>query len=268
MVFTRLLDRLAVRRPVRLLESLRATVPLAVGWLRPVILLPVWAATGLTPQQLEAVLAHELAHVRRLDCFVQILAAAAETLLFYHPAVWWVSRTIRQESEHCCDDLAVGTCGDRRGYACALARAAELGILRSRAARGDAAFTAAATGGKLLPRIRRLFGAGNPRALSFGQYLSGALALAAVIAIAIAVGVSCSAEDALRAKPFNVIAIVLPSVRLACQSVFPDPTMGTNYFFVPNKMEKTIAHAATAAHIVRLAYGSAANTRTPQLYAI
>lgn len=124
--FERMLRRLGIHRPTRLLESLRVAVPVVVGWFRPVILLPASAVTGLTPQQLEAILAHEMAHIRRWDCLVQALQAVMETLLFYHPAVWWVSRQIRQESEQCCDDLAVGLCGDRRGYAHALAKVAEL----------------------------------------------------------------------------------------------------------------------------------------------
>jgi len=185
--FDRVLQRLGIRRPVRLLESVRMAVPVVTGWLRPVVLLPVGAITGLTPRQLEAILAHELAHIRRWDCLVQALQAVIETLLFYHPGVWWVSRQIRQESEQCCDDLTVGICGDRRGYAHALAKVAELG------ARGPA-FAAAATGGKLLPRIRRLLGAEVPRSLSLGRCLSGALVLVTIITAGIAVGVSYSPQ--------------------------------------------------------------------------
>jgi len=185
--FDELIQRLHIRRPVGLLESLRVAVPVVAGWLRPVVLLPVGVITGLTPRQLEAVLAHELAHIRRWDCLVQALQAVMETLLFYHPAVWWVSRQIRQESEQCCDDLAVGVCGDRHGYVRALAKVAELGVRKP-------AFAAAATGGKLLPRIRRVLGAERPGALSFGRCLSGVLALATIIAVGIAVGVSCSSQ--------------------------------------------------------------------------
>jgi len=208
-MFDRVLQRLGVRRPVRLLESVRMAVPAAVGWLRPVVLLPVGAVTGLTPRQLEAILAHELAHIRRWDCLVQALAAVIETLLFYHPVVWWVCRQIRQESEQCCDDLAVGVCGDRRCYAHALAKVAELGAARSRASRRDAAFAAAATGGKLLPRIRRLLGAEMPGPLSLGRCLSGVLALLTIIAIAIAVGVSCSSEQAPHTALSNMSATQL-----------------------------------------------------------
>ena len=91
-----------------------------VGWLNPVVLLPASALSGLTPTQIEALLAHELAHVRRHDYLVNLLQSVVETLLFYHPAVWWVSAHVRAEREHCCDDLAVAVC-DRLVYVTALA---------------------------------------------------------------------------------------------------------------------------------------------------
>ena len=89
---------------------------MVVGWLRPAILLPASALAGLTTQQLEAIIAHELAHIRRHDYLINLLQAVIETLFFYYPAVWWVSRQIRQEREHCCDDLAVAVCGDAFAY--------------------------------------------------------------------------------------------------------------------------------------------------------
>ena len=88
-------------------------MPTVVGWLRPVILLPVSVITGLPATHLDAVLAHELAHVQRHDYLVNALQTIIETLLFYHPAVWWCSRQIRIEREHCCDDLVVEACRDR-----------------------------------------------------------------------------------------------------------------------------------------------------------
>src|SRR5688572_32524715 len=92
-----------------------------IGWLRPVILIPASVVSGLTTAQLEAVIAHELAHVRRHDYIANIVQTAAEILLFYHPACWWISRQIRAEREHCCDDIAVGVCGGGVLYAAALA---------------------------------------------------------------------------------------------------------------------------------------------------
>src|SRR4029434_68939 len=97
-----------------------AAVHSAVGRLRPVLLLPAASLAGLTPQQLEAVLAHELAHIRRHDYLGNVFQTLVEALLFYHPAVWWPSARIRYERELCCDDLAVEVCGDPVCYERAL----------------------------------------------------------------------------------------------------------------------------------------------------
>jgi beta-lactamase regulating signal transducer with metallopeptidase domain len=145
----RVAGRLALDRAVRIVESSAVSVPAMIGWMKPVILLPAAALSGLPPGQLEALIAHELAHVRRHDYLVNLLQTAVETLLFYHPAVWWTSRQVRTEREHCCDDLAVGVC-DRVAYVTALANLAAFSA-RPR-------FAMAATGGSLLRRVRRLLG--------------------------------------------------------------------------------------------------------------
>jgi beta-lactamase regulating signal transducer with metallopeptidase domain len=112
--------RMGLGRVIRFCECHRLDAPAVLGWFRPVVLLPVRALTGLTEEQIEAVIAHELAHIRRFDCFVNLFQVATETLLFYHPAVWWVSQRIRAEREHCCDDEAIAICGDAVNYARAL----------------------------------------------------------------------------------------------------------------------------------------------------
>src|SRR5438034_1854241 len=147
----RLAARLRISRPVRVLGSAVVQVPAVIGWLRPMILLPASALTGLTPLQLDALLAHELAHVRRYDYVVNLLQSVVETLLFYHPAAWWVSQQVREEREHCCDDLAVAVCGDAHFYATAL-----LGMERLRVTPPAFALAATGRGGALLGRIRRL----------------------------------------------------------------------------------------------------------------
>ena len=102
-----LCTRLDVRRKVTVLNTGALQAPAVVGWLRPVILLPLGWATGLSALQIEAILAHELAHVQRHDYLISYLQQVVETTLFYHPAVWWVSNQIRNEREQCCDDVAV-----------------------------------------------------------------------------------------------------------------------------------------------------------------
>jgi len=142
-------SRLGIVRPVQILQSVLVSVPTAVGAIRPAILWPASLASGLSPAQIEAVIAHELAHIRRFDYFVNLLQTGVETLLFYHPAVWLVSGRIRSEREHCCDDLAVSVCGDRLTYVSALASLEEL--------RPDRPTLAlAANGGSLIHRVQRL----------------------------------------------------------------------------------------------------------------
>ncbi|MFT5324030.1 MAG: beta-lactamase regulating signal transducer with metallopeptidase domain, partial [Planctomycetaceae bacterium] len=102
--------RLSVSRPVRLAQSALVEVPTVIGVLRPLILLPATAMTGLSTEQLDAILAHEIAHIRRHDYFINLIQTVIETLLFYHPAVWWLSGRILQERENCCDDIASNVC--------------------------------------------------------------------------------------------------------------------------------------------------------------
>lgn len=149
LVLARLCRELKLQRAVRLLGSTKVDVPTVAGWLRPVILLPASALTQLTPHQLEAILAHELAHVRRHDFAVNLLQACVEALLFYHPAVWWLSSKVREERELACDDVAVTTCGDALAYAQALAVLDDL-----RAPLPTLAL--ASHGGSLMKRISRL----------------------------------------------------------------------------------------------------------------
>jgi TonB family protein len=147
----RLARGLGVGRAVALFESPWVDVPTVIGWLKPTILLPIGALTGLSAQQVEAVLSHELAHIKRHDYLVNVLQNFAETVFFYHPAVWWLSRQIRVEREHCCDDVAVEACGNAVIYARALAA-----LEQSR--QHAATLALAATDGSLVDRVRRLVG--------------------------------------------------------------------------------------------------------------
>lgn len=141
--------RIRLRSRVWLRVSDAIGAPALIGWIRPVVLVPLCALTELSPQQIEALLLHELAHIRRHDYLINLLQTAVETLLFYHPAAWWVGQKIRQEREHCCDDLAAAHCG-RLKYARALAAMEEMraGLVPAPALGSD--------GGSLLRRIERL----------------------------------------------------------------------------------------------------------------
>ena len=165
--------QIGLSRPVRLLVSALVQVPTVVGWLRPVVLVPVGALAGLPAEYMEALLMHELAHIRRHDYLVNILQSVAEALLFYHPAVWWVSGQIRAERELCCDDIAASATGDVLTYARALA-----GLESFRPAHLHAI---AANGGSLADRIARLLG--QPRPASQSHSGTGILVITILLAI-------------------------------------------------------------------------------------
>jgi beta-lactamase regulating signal transducer with metallopeptidase domain len=178
-VATRLSGALGLRRAVTLLESAAVEVPSVIGTLRPIILLPASALTGLTPEQIEMVLAHELAHIRRHDFLVNLLQAVVETLMFYHPAVWWMSRRVRIERENCCDDLAVAVCGNPIQYARALTRLEELRAPVS-------SMVVSANGGSLLERIRRI-AAGRAEGSSSSPRWAAAVVMLSMLILAVAV---------------------------------------------------------------------------------
>jgi uncharacterized protein (TIGR03435 family) len=168
--------RIGLSRPVRLLVSALVQVPTVVGWLRPVVLVPVGALGGLPAEHMEALLLHELAHIRRHDYLMNILQSVAESLLFYHPAVWWLSGHIRTERELCCDDVAVSISGDAVTYARALAQ-----LESYRPAYLNTAL--AANGGSLRNRIARLLGR-PPQVVRTGLG-PGVVAVAGLLAVAV-----------------------------------------------------------------------------------
>ena len=152
-----LVARTALRRPVRILASGLVPGPLVVGWLKPVVLLPISAASGLSGVELEAILAHELAHVVRRDYLFNLLQSVAEILFFYHPAVWFLSNCLRTERENCCDDMATELCGDSLVLAQALASLAALQHAPAAASfMPRLAMAASGEPGSLLGRVRRL----------------------------------------------------------------------------------------------------------------
>lgn len=174
---TRLARRAGITRSIQLLESSLAESPLTLGHLRPLILIPAGLLAALPPEQIEAILLHELAHIRRHDYLVNLLQRFVETVLFYHPAAWWISQVIRSEREHCCDDTVVKLSGDRATYAAALAA-----LEQSRSISSEAAL--AASGGNLVNRIRRLLYPEAPSPRTWSPWLGlAALTLASAAAL-------------------------------------------------------------------------------------
>ena len=196
-----LASRLGVRVGFRVVESGLVRTPAVLGWVRPVILLPVAALANLTPGQIEALLAHELAHIRRRDYAVNLCQTAAEALLFFHPGVWWVSARVREAREHCCDDAAVGMCGEPLAYAEALAALAAWRTAPLTPALG-------AADGLLLGRVRRVLQADEKEEPA----ASHALVIVAA-AIALVLGASLLSpwsQPARAATPAGTVAPLQP----------------------------------------------------------
>jgi beta-lactamase regulating signal transducer with metallopeptidase domain/HEAT repeat protein len=186
----RIAQQLYIRAAVRVLESSRAQVPMVIGFLKPVVLLPTSLLTGLTPQQIEAILAHELAHVRRYDYALNVMQTIFETLMFYHPAMWWLSRRMRDEREQACDELAVSLCGgDPYFYSRVL-----LAVEEWRSAR--ISFAPAATGGSLSLRVRKLIGEEDRKFDVGPRWFAGIVTIIALISTA-----GSAAREELQAEP-------------------------------------------------------------------
>ena len=181
----------------RVFISPAAAGPMVVGYLRPMVLLPAAMLTNLPPEMLEAILAHELAHVRRLDLWVNLFQRVAETLLFYHPAVWWLSGRLRSERELCCDELAVAATGERVAYASALEQAYRDALS---ARQPSLAAGLGARKNNILARVRHVLGLASSPTRS-RWWLAGALSLLSVIAIATGLGISHAAEQGPPATP-------------------------------------------------------------------
>ncbi len=206
-------SRVGLRRYFTVIESSRITTPTVIGWLKPIVLLPIAAMAELSPRQVDAILAHELAHIRRHDFAVNLLQTLAETALFYHPAVWWLSARIRTEREHCCDDVAVAICGDATEYAAALAQLASWSLAQPTLAM-------AATRGPLVERVRRLLRLPD----SDRKPRRTAVAVAIVLTSLVAVG---ALGAILRAQPIEAgEAFGPPQInRLFGFNLFPAPVV-------------------------------------------
>ncbi|MGH8042464.1 MAG: TonB family protein [Rudaea sp.] len=208
----RLRDRFGIRRPVRLLVSVRVLTPMLIGWLKPAILLPAGLLSGFTPQQVELIIAHELGHIRRWDYLVNLAQVVLETVLFYHPVVHWICREVRNAREECCDDLVLSLAtGNALAYARTLADLEEM-----RLDPFAAAPALGAGGGVLVTRIRRIVGvAALPQTSPRSYVLPMLLAAAALTSLVWrAQQRSAEVEAALGHLSAQALALVSGNARL------------------------------------------------------
>lgn len=222
--FQSILDRMGIKTAVKIAESALVSVPIVIGYLRPIIILPASALTGLDPQQLNALVAHEIAHIRRHDYIVNLIQNIIETILFYHPAVWWVSRQIRNERENCCDDLVVAILNDRVIYARALASIAD-------SQTASAQFGLSANGGQLSSRVERIL---KPKSLGYtrSNWLTGVLIISIVLSCVCAFGIKNytyaknKMENTMPSKEYPVQAL-LENVPIIGYSKYTSPFPGS-----------------------------------------
>ena len=225
-------EKMEISQAVRFCRSAALQVPAVVGGLRPIVLLPISAITGLSDAQIEAIVAHELAHIQRLDYFVNLFQVFAETVLFYHPAVWWLNQRIRSERENCCDDVAIAVCGNRLEYVRALTHLESLRITPK--------FAMAANGSPLKARVRRLLGmAEETEGVRTGSSVLGMVVVAALVlaASSLATGANAQAD-----KPATA-----PQGAPAVQPAWEQPATQAQPEAAPQDHDKAKPSAATPA---------------------
>lgn len=145
--------RLNIKQKVKLLESALVKVPVTIGYLKPVILFPIGLLNGMSYTQVEAIIVHELAHIKRADYLVNFLQSVLEVIFFYHPAVWWISSRIRDERENICDDISLQAIKQPSELAKAL-----LCLNQYQSGRYSLAMSALGNNNHLIRRIKRMTG--------------------------------------------------------------------------------------------------------------
>lgn len=176
-------SQMKIGRAVRILESVHVNIPLVIGHFKPLVLLPVGLVNQLSPTEVEAILAHELAHIRRHDFLLNLVQSLLDIIYYFNPAAWYISATVRTERENCCDDWAVVVCGSSLAYVHALVQ------LQERAVNMPQLALSMAAGGKpLLNRVRRILNQPNNKKTVMERFIATLLLLAAVAVFSISAG--------------------------------------------------------------------------------
>lgn len=178
----RLKTTMAVKSTVKLAKSSLTRSPMVVGYLKPVILLPMSAVSGISVHEMECIIAHELAHIKRNDYLMGLLQKLVGILFFYHPAIWWISVITKAERENCCDDLAVAATGDSVSFVKAIAKMEEH--------RQSTRLAVAFTGQKntLLKRVQRLLNQRKMKSNFIEGFIASGIVFLGIIAMAFTFG--------------------------------------------------------------------------------
>lgn len=176
--FLKLQEQLRINRTVNYIESQLVKIPLVLGYLKPVVVIPVELLSGMPLNQIEAIIAHELAHIRRNDYIFNVFQTIIETLFFFHPAIWYISSQIRKERENCCDDMALTVCEGSLVYAKALVSVQEFTLNRH--------YSAVAFSGRkkhLLNRIKRMIMKQKVKSNITDKIIAALIILSSVLAL-------------------------------------------------------------------------------------
>lgn len=220
--FKELARSIGVNQKVRLLESALVRIPVAIGYFKPVVLIPLGALNGVPAMQMEAILVHELAHIRRRDYLVNMIQSLLEVVFFYHPVVWWLSGNIRIERENICDDIAITQTGNTMEFAKALTNIQEINL-------GSPALAAGLSGknkNRLLNRIRRING--KPRVQSgFAEgFIAASILMISLIGLSAAAMISNPTNYELpNSLNFEEVGGILPDINYyRVATIAPDTT--------------------------------------------
>lgn len=241
--------KIGLYKSIRMVESALVKVPMVVGHLKPVILVPLGMLGNVPPQQIEAIITHELAHIYRRDYLFNLIQTLIDILFFYHPAVWWMSRNIRMEREHICDDLVVMVNHDSIEYARALASVQEMHFRFPVPA-------PALAGNKyqLLNRIHRMMN--KPRIIpSFTEgFMSALIILAGIVGMSATAAISFGSEDLPEfvhtdppgiqvSEPIQMQAIAITGIAIATPVLIPDTIIDEERDSIMVIVEKEMARA-------------------------
>jgi len=208
--FNKIRNNLHVKKIVRFIESTLIKVPIVLGYLKPIVIIPAEMLSGIPTNQIEAIIAHELAHIRRNDYIINVIQTIIETVFFFHPAVWYLSSKIRNERENCCDDIALTVCDGSLVYAKALVSIQDLSLEKHYAA-------VAFSGRKkhLLNRIKRMIMKPKGKSNFTDKIIAATIILSAIVALSFTYGAEYPSEKGL----FNEITKEKPVKELAAPAV-------------------------------------------------
>ena len=232
---TELSNKLGIKRSIQILESSILKVPVVIGYFKPVILIPLGVASGLSYEQVEAILAHELAHIKRNDYLVNIFQSIVEVLFFYHPAIWWISKNIRNERENACDDIAILANINRKALAEALTN---LEVLNHKKTMLALAFLGNKT--SLLKRVKRILNPQKTKITMTEGFISICILLASLSIMSFSSNmIKSSKENKPFAKTIKKSQVQIPHLRKA-----------TEYFTKSDALKDTIVRKNNEEHSI------------------